>query len=93
MIRSFRDAETELLFRGREVRRMPPEIRRPAQRALRAVHQARNLNDLALLPGNRLERLRGDREGQHSVRINQQWRVCFRWEGGDAFEVEVVDYH
>ena len=92
MIRSFADRETErLLLRRRS--RIPPDIQRRALRKLLLVHAATTLGQLRVPPGNRLEQLAGDREGQHSIRINQQWRVCFRWQDGDAFEVEVTDYH
>lgn len=92
MIRSFRDARTEALFNDRSV----PGFRameRPARRKLLFLHRALRLDDLRVPPGNRLEALRGERKGQYSIRINDQWRICFRWEDGDAFDVEIVDYH
>jgi len=74
-------------------RRLPTQIQRVARRKLLLLHQARRLEDLRAPPGNRLEALKGDRNGQHSIRINDQWRICFRWEAGDAYGVEIVDYH
>jgi toxin HigB-1 len=85
--------ETERLFHDERSRRIPQQIERVARRKLLLLHQARRLEDLRAPPGNRLEALKGDRAGQHRVRINDQWRVCFHWEGEDAFEVEIVDYH
>ena len=93
MIRSFFDGDTEQLFHGRFARRLPPDIQRVAQRKLRQIHQAEELRDLAAPPGNRLEALKRDRAGQHSIRINDQWRVCFIWKDGGAERVEIVDYH
>ena len=93
MIRSFRDRETEKIFRRERVKRFSPAVQRVAQRKLAMLDAAESLQDLRVPPGNRLERLSGDRQGQHSVRINNQWRVCFRWKDGDAQGVEIVDYH
>ena len=93
MIRSFAARETEALFYGRFARWLPTDIQRAAQRKLRQLHAAEELRDLAAPPGNRLEALRGTRAGQHSVRINDQWRLCFVWKDGDAERVEIVDYH
>jgi toxin HigB-1 len=93
VIRSFRDPETERLFLRHGARRLPSEIVRSALRKLVLLHSAESLQDLRQPPGNRLERLTRDREGQHSIRINDQWRICFVWKDGDAFEVEIVDYH
>ncbi len=93
MIRSFADKETERLFQRELVKRFPPPVRRAALRKLVVLDAADSLDDLRVTPGNRLEKLRGDRAGQYSVRINDQWRLCFRWGSGDAFEVEVTDYH
>jgi proteic killer suppression protein len=93
MIRSFRDKETEKVFRREVSRKLPPGLQRAAQRKLVILDGAETLQDLRSPPGNRLERLRGDREGQHSIRINDQWRVCFFWDDGDAREVEITDYH
>jgi len=92
MIKSFRDSDTETLFQGRPVRRWTA-IERAALRKLEQLDLATRIDDMRAPPGNRLERLRGDREGQWSVRINDQWRVCFRFEHGYAFDVEIVDYH
>lgn len=93
MIRSFRDAETELIWQGVRSRRLPPDIQPVALRKLMMLHRARTLVDLRVPPANRLEQLRGGRAGQWSIRINRQWRICFRWQNGDASDVEIVDYH
>jgi proteic killer suppression protein len=93
MIRSFADREAEALFSGRFARRLPRDIQRAAQRKLRQLHEAEELRDLAAPPGNRLEALRGSRAGQHSIRINGQWRLCFMWMDGGVERVEIVDYH
>lgn len=93
MIRSFADKDTEALFNGERVRRLPPIILPRALVMLRRIDAAALLHDLAIPPGNHLEALQGDRKGQHSVRINKQWRVCFKWREGDAFDVEITDYH
>ena len=93
MIRSFACHETEKLFQDETSRRLPPQIQRVARRKLLVLHQARNLNDLRVPYGNHLEALQNDRLGCHSVRVNDQWRICFRWQGEDAFDVEIVDYH
>lgn len=92
MIRSFRCQDTEALFRDRAVPRFRM-IERTARRKLLYLHRAVRLQDLRVPPGNRLESLKGDRKGQHSIRINDQWRICFQWKDGDAFGVEIVDYH
>jgi proteic killer suppression protein len=92
MIRSFRCKDTEALFSDIDVRRFRA-FERVARRKLLYLHNARNLTDLRVPPGNRLEALKGDRRGQHSIRINDQWRICFVWRRGDAYEVEIVDYH
>ena len=92
MIRSFRCPDTERLFRRESVRRFRA-IERSAIRKLVMLDAAPDLRSLATLPGNRLEQLKGDRKGQHSIRINDQWRICFQWHEGDAYEVEIVDYH
>jgi proteic killer suppression protein len=92
VIRSFRCPDTETLFNDRPVARFKA-IERPARRKLLYLYQARTLQDLRVPPGNRLEALSGDRQGQHSIRVNDQWRICFRWSDGDASEVEIVDYH
>jgi proteic killer suppression protein len=93
MIRSFACPETEKLFNDESSRRLPQQIQRAARRKLLLLHQARRLHDLRVPYGNRLEALKDDRAGQHSIRINDQWRLCFRWQGEDAFDVEIVDYH
>jgi proteic killer suppression protein len=92
MIRSFACPETERLFNDESSRRWP-QIHRPARRKLLLLNQARSLNDLRAPYGNHLEALKGDRAGQHSIRVNDQWRICFRWLEGNAHEVEMVDYH
>ncbi len=92
MIRSFRDATTKALFNDEDVPRFRA-IERVARRKLLYLHQAKRLEDLRVPPGNRLEALRGNRKGQYSIRINDQWRICFRWKDGDAHDVEIVDYH
>ena len=89
----FRDNDTERLFNGESIRRLPPDIQRRARMRLQRVLAATVLNDLRLPPSHRLEALRGDRRGQHSIRINDQWRVCFSWTDQSAMEVEVTDYH
>ena len=93
MIRRFACRETERLFEDQISRRLPTDIQRVARRKLLLLSQARRLDDLRAPPGNRLEALKGSRAGKHSIRINNQWRICFRWEGEDAFDVEIVDYH
>ncbi len=93
MIRSFACSEPEKLFTAEISRRLPTQIQRIARRKLLLLDQSRKVEDLRAPPGNRLEQLKGDRAGQHSIRINDQWRICFRWKGSDAYEVEIVDYH
>ncbi|HEX2680089.1 MAG TPA: type II toxin-antitoxin system RelE/ParE family toxin [Candidatus Dormibacteraeota bacterium] len=93
MIRSFRDKDTERLFHREPVKKLPPTILRVALRKLVQLDAATTLDDLRAPPGNRLEKLAGDRLGRHSIRINDQWRICFRWEKADAYDVEIVDYH
>ena len=93
MILSFACAETERLFRGELARRLPPAMQRTARRKLLALNAATELRQMAVPPGNRLEPLKAGRKGQHSIRVNDQWRICFRWQGGQAHEVEMVDYH
>lgn len=92
MIRGFADKDTQRLFADHRVRRFHA-IERQARRKLLLIDAALKLDDLRVPPGNQLEALAGDRAGQHSIRINQQWRVCFRWVNGDACDVEIVDYH
>ena len=93
MIKSFGDRDTQRLFGREAVRRCPSTLHRTMLRKLVVVDAAEALEDLRSPPGNRLEKLKGDRAGQHSIRINDQWRICFRWVDGDAYEVELVDYH
>jgi toxin HigB-1 len=93
MIRSFRNPDTERLFARQGSRRLPPEVQGVALRKLVLLHGAGALIDLRLPPGNRLEKLRGDRAGQYSIRINDQYRICFEWREGDAYNVEIADYH
>lgn len=92
MIRSFRCADTERLFQRETVRRFKA-IERPALRKLDILDAAADIRTLSTLPGNRLERLKGNRQGQYSIRVNDQWRICFTWSAGHAYEVEIVDYH
>ena len=93
MIRLFRDHEAERVFRREASRRFPQDVYRAALRKLLILDAAESLHDLTVPPGNRLEKLKGRRDGQHSIRIKDQWRVCFRWERGDAYDVEIADYH
>lgn len=93
MVKSFRNAWAEAAWERRFVKGIPNDIMKSANRKLMQIHNARSLDDLRAPPGNRLERLTGDRKGQHSIRINDQWRICFRWREGDAYDVEIVDYH
>ena len=93
MIRSFADGETRKVFERTRSRRLPPEVQRRAHRKLLLLDAAESLEDLRIPPGNRLERLTGDRAGQYSIRINDQWRLCFLWERGRAHDVEITDYH
>lgn len=92
MIKSFKDKETEKVFNRNYSKKLPETIQQRALRKLRMIDAAADI-DLRVPPGNRLEALSGNREGQHSVRINNQWRICFTWSGGDAYDVEIVDYH
>ncbi len=93
MIRGFRDKEAEQLFGREPGSKFARPLQRAALRKLLLLDAAESLADLRVPPGNRLEKLVGDREGQHSIRVNDQWRVCFRWEDGNAYDVEIVDYH
>ena len=93
MIRSFRDKETERIFRREGRTNFARPLQQAALRKLLILNAAASLDDLRAPPGNRLEKLVGNREGQYSIRINDQWRVCFRWEDGEALDVEIVDYH
>jgi len=93
VIKSFVDKRTAAIFAGYAVRDLPHQIQRRARAKLRAVDAARRLDDLRVPPGNRLEALKGNRNGQHSIRVNDQWRICFAWRGGESWDVEIVDYH
>ncbi len=93
MIQDFRDKETEKIWKGKSSRRLPADIQRIALRKLTQISAAENLNDLRVPPGNRLEALKRDLAGRYSIRINDQWRICFVWKDGHAHEVEIVDYH
>jgi toxin HigB-1 len=93
MIKSFKDKETEKVYNRGLSRKLPGDIQQVALRKLRMINNAKNLNDLRVPPANNLEKLKGDRERQHGIRINDQWRICFKWEEGDAHEVEITDYH
>lgn len=93
MIRSFKSRWAEEIWHGDPVRRLSWDLQRVARRKLRMLNNAQSLNDLRVPPGNRLEALKGNREGQHSIRINDQWRICFEWRDSHAHEVEIVDYH
>ncbi len=93
MIASFKDAGAHELYETGRSRRVPSDVQRVALRKLKYLNNAADLNDLRVPPGNRLEALSGDREGQHSIRINEQYRICFVWKDGQFHEVEIVDYH
>ena len=93
MIQTFADKETQQVFVSGKSKRLPPDLIRRAIRRLEYIHLANTLNDLRVPPSNRLHALKGDREGQHSISINEQWRICFRFIDGDAYDVEITDYH
>ncbi len=93
MITGFRDQETEKIWQGKVLLRLPQDIQAIARRKLRMLNNARTLDDLRIPPANRLEALKGKRKGQHSIRINDQWRICFVWSAPNAHDVEIVDYH
>ncbi len=93
MIKSFADKRTAAIFAGYAVKGLPHQHQRRARAKLQALDAAKRLDDLRVPPGNRLEALKGDRVGQHSIRINDRWRTCFVWRGGEAWEVEIIDYH
>jgi len=93
MIKSFRDKETEKIVNRHLSKKLPQNIQQLARRKLVILDSATDLDTLRVPPGNRLEALKGDRKGQHSIRINDQWRICFRWRSGDAYDVEIADYH
>jgi proteic killer suppression protein len=93
MIKSFKNKETENVYSREGSSKLPRDIQQVALRKLRMINNARNLNDLRIPPANRLEKLRGTRQGHYSIRINDQWRICFTWQGADAYDVEIADYH
>lgn len=93
MIKTFADRDTQELYRSGRAQRLPPDIARRAARKLEYLELAMRVDDLKVPPGNRLHALTGDRSGQYSISINDQWRVCFRFENGDAYDVEICDYH
>jgi len=93
MIKSFACEETAAIWRAEGSRRLPAQIQQRALNKLALLNRANRIDDLRVPPGNRLEALKGDRAGQHSIRINDQWRICFRWSGNDARDVEISDYH
>ena len=93
MIKSFKDNETNKIYVRERSRKLPPDIQQVALRKLRMINNARSIGDLRVPPANRLEKLSGNRTGQYSIRINDQWRICFIWKDGDAIDVEITDYH
>jgi toxin HigB-1 len=93
MIKSFKDKETEKVYNREGSNKLPRDIQQVALRKLRMINNAKNLNDLRIPPANRLEKLSGDCKGHYSIRINDQWRICFTWQEGDAHDVEIADYH
>lgn len=93
MIKNFSDKETEKLFNREFSKKLPSDIQRIARRKLETLDAAENLSDLRIPPSNHLEKLKGERKNQHSIRINDQWRICFEWRETDAYKVEIVDYH
>ncbi|MFZ3065211.1 MAG: type II toxin-antitoxin system RelE/ParE family toxin [Nitrospirota bacterium] len=93
MIKSFKNRETEKIYSREVSKKLPTDVQQVALRKLRMINNAKNINDLRIPPANRLEKLSGNREGQYSIRINDQWRICFIWQDGDAHNVEITDYH
>jgi len=93
MIRTFKCKDTEKIFNRQRSRKLPPTIQQVALRKLRMLNRSITLSDLLIPPANQLEKLKGNRVGQYSIRINDQWRICFEWHDGDAYNVEMVDYH
>lgn len=93
MIKSFKDREAERIYTRRFSRKLPHDIQEIALRKLKMINNAVSINDLRIPPANRLEKLEKDRTGQYSIRINNQWRICFKWKDGDAYDVEITDYH
>jgi proteic killer suppression protein len=93
VIKNFKDDETQKIYQRQRSRKLPSDIQQVALRKLRMINNSISINDLRVPPANRLEKLSGNRAGQWSIRINDQWRICFRWEGSDALDVEITDYH
>jgi proteic killer suppression protein len=93
VIKSFKDDETRKIYLRERSRKLPPDIQQVALRKLRMINNAKSTGDLRIPPANRLEKLAGNRSGQYSIRINDQWRICFGWKDGDAADVEITDYH
>ena len=93
VIKTFKDVETQKIYQRERSRKLPPDIQQVVLRKLRMINNSININDLRVPPANRLEKLSGNREGQYSIRINDQWRICFEWRSSDAFNVEITDYH
>ena len=93
MIRSFKDAQTEKIWEGKPSKKLPTQIQHIARRKLRMINNAQNINDLRILPANRLEKLRNDLKGLYSVRINEKWRIIFKWKISHAYDVQIIDYH
>jgi len=93
MIRSFKETEAAKIYARQRSKKLPTDIQQVALRKMRMLNNALNLNDLRIPPANRLEKLSGNRAGQYSIRINDQWRLCFEWRDGDAYEVQITDYH
>ncbi len=93
MIKTFKDKETEKIFKLQFSRKLPNSIQQGAVRKLSYLHAAKELKDLTILPANKLEKLSGNRKGQYSMRINDQWRICFKWRSSNVYDVEIVDYH
>jgi len=93
VIKSFKDSGTEKIYSRERSRKLPPDIQQVALRKLRMINNAKNIKDLCIPPANRIEKLSGNRAGQYSIRINDQWRICFAWKDGDAIDVEITDYH
>jgi proteic killer suppression protein len=93
MIKSFSSKETKKIWEGQFSKKLPSDIQRIARRKLRMLNNSRTINDLTIPPANNLEELKGNRKGQYSIRINDQWRICFIWKNGDSYDIEIVDYH
>ncbi len=93
MIKSFKCKETKKLFQRKESHKLPIDIQRLAMRKLWIIDAAESINDLRIPPSNHLEKLKGDRKGQYSIRINDRWRICFKWRGNNSYKVEIIDYH